>query len=191
MRWFREFEGAGLDGLIAKDPAASYQPGKRVLTKLKHERTADCVVAGYRTHKTDDEAIGSLLLEWDVVDHDFIEQHTVGFEEYAGWALSDPNLTFVDLESIPGCFATPLDRMSLERLPPEGAWLRPLRPALRRRLSRRIYDFVQFEFPWFVNLYPAVREPTRIIYSAHNIESDWWAPRLAGYPFSGWWRRRL
>ncbi|GGK70761.1 ATP-dependent DNA ligase [Ornithinimicrobium pekingense] len=62
MRWFRDFEGAGLDGLIAKDPDASYQPGKRVLTKLKHERTADCVVAGYRTHKTDEEAIGSLLL---------------------------------------------------------------------------------------------------------------------------------
>ena len=62
MRWFEEFEGAGLDGLIAKDPQAPYQPGKRVLTKLKHERTADCVVAGYRTHKTDDEAIGSLLL---------------------------------------------------------------------------------------------------------------------------------
>ncbi|GAA1178972.1 ATP-dependent DNA ligase [Ornithinimicrobium humiphilum] len=62
MRWFRDFEGAGLDGLIAKDPEAPYQPGKRVLTKLKHERTADCVVAGYRTHKTDDHAIGSLLL---------------------------------------------------------------------------------------------------------------------------------
>ncbi len=62
MRWFEEFEGAGLDGLIAKDPEAPYQPGKRVLTKLKHERTADCVVAGYRTHKTDDEAVGSLLL---------------------------------------------------------------------------------------------------------------------------------
>ncbi|AXH97890.1 ATP-dependent DNA ligase [Ornithinimicrobium avium] len=62
MRWFTDFEGAGLDGLIAKDPEAAYQPGKRVQTKLKHERTADCVVAGYRTHKSDDEAIGSLLL---------------------------------------------------------------------------------------------------------------------------------
>lgn len=52
----------------------------------------------------------------------------LGFEEYAGWALTNPSLSFVDLESIPGCFATPLDRMSLDRLPPEGAWLRPLRP---------------------------------------------------------------
>ena len=62
MRWFTEFEGAGLDGVIGKDPEAPYQPGKRVLTKLKHTRTADCVVAGYRTHKSGDRAIGSLLL---------------------------------------------------------------------------------------------------------------------------------
>ena len=62
MRWFEEFEGAGLDGLIAKDPEGVYQAGKRVLTKLKHERTADCVVAGYRLHKSGDDALGSLLL---------------------------------------------------------------------------------------------------------------------------------
>lgn len=62
MRWFTDFEGAGLDGLIAKDPKAPYQPNKRVLTKLKHERTADAVVAGYRLHKSGDDALGSLLL---------------------------------------------------------------------------------------------------------------------------------
>lgn len=62
MRWFEEFEGAGLDGVIGKDPEQTYQPSKRVLTKLKHTRTADCVVAGYRTHKSSHEAIGSLLL---------------------------------------------------------------------------------------------------------------------------------
>ena len=62
MRWFTEFEGAGLDGVSGKDPQAPYQSGKRVLTKLKHTRTADCVVAGYRTHKSSDRAIGSLLL---------------------------------------------------------------------------------------------------------------------------------
>ncbi len=61
-RWFEEFEGAGLDGLIAKRLDLRYQSDKRVMTKIKHERTADCVVAGYRTHKTDDEAIGSVLL---------------------------------------------------------------------------------------------------------------------------------
>jgi ATP-dependent DNA ligase len=61
-RWFDEFEGAGLDGLIAKPLAITYQPDKRVMFKIKHERTADCVVAGYRVHKSGDDAIGSLLL---------------------------------------------------------------------------------------------------------------------------------
>ncbi len=60
--WFEVFEGAGLDGVVAKDPARRYEPDKRVMSKIKHERTADCVLAGYRTHKQDDHAIGSLLL---------------------------------------------------------------------------------------------------------------------------------
>nr|WP_296066220.1 ATP-dependent DNA ligase [uncultured Actinoplanes sp.] len=61
-RWFAEFEGAGLDGLIAKSADLTYQPDKRVMTKIKHKRTADCVVAGYRLHKSGDDRIGSLLL---------------------------------------------------------------------------------------------------------------------------------
>lgn len=61
-RWFEQFEGAGLDGLIAKRPELTYQPDKRVMTKIKHTRTADCVVGGYRVHKGSDDAIGSLLL---------------------------------------------------------------------------------------------------------------------------------
>jgi ATP-dependent DNA ligase len=60
--WFEQFEGAGLDGLIAKRPDLLYQSDKRVMTKIKHTRTADCVVAGYRVHKSGDGAIGSLLL---------------------------------------------------------------------------------------------------------------------------------
>jgi ATP-dependent DNA ligase len=60
--WFDRFEGAGLDGLIAKPPDLTYQPDKRVMTKIKHVRTADCVVAGYRVHKSAANAIGSLLL---------------------------------------------------------------------------------------------------------------------------------
>jgi len=60
-RWFSQFEGAGLDGLVAKPLADVYQPGKRALFKIKHERTADCVVAGYRIHKSG-EVVGSLLL---------------------------------------------------------------------------------------------------------------------------------
>ncbi len=61
-RWFDEFEGAGLDGLIAKRLDLTYQPDKRVMTKIKHERTADCVVGGYRLHASSPDAIGSLLL---------------------------------------------------------------------------------------------------------------------------------
>jgi ATP-dependent DNA ligase len=61
-RWFDEFEGAGLDGLIAKPRTLTYQPDKRVMFKIKHKRTADCVVAGYRVHKAGENAIGSLLL---------------------------------------------------------------------------------------------------------------------------------
>ena len=52
QRWFDEFEGAGLDGVIAKPLTITYQPDKRIMFKIKHERTADCVVAGYRVHKS-------------------------------------------------------------------------------------------------------------------------------------------
>jgi ATP-dependent DNA ligase len=60
-RWFVEFEGAGLDGVVAKRLADPYTPDKRTLLKVKHQRTADCVVAGYRIHK-DGQGVGSLLL---------------------------------------------------------------------------------------------------------------------------------
>jgi ATP-dependent DNA ligase len=60
--WFEQYEGAGLDGVIAKDGDETYQPNKRVMAKVKHTRTADCVVAGYRVHKSGPDAIGSLLL---------------------------------------------------------------------------------------------------------------------------------
>ena len=60
--WFRRFEGAGLDGVVAKFLDGVYQPDRRTMFKVKHERTADCVVAGYRLHKGSSDAIGSLLL---------------------------------------------------------------------------------------------------------------------------------
>ena len=60
--WFSQFEGAGLDGLVAKPLDGPYVEDKRVMFKIKHERTADCVVAGYRTHKSGPDAVGSLLL---------------------------------------------------------------------------------------------------------------------------------
>jgi ATP-dependent DNA ligase len=61
-RWFEQFEGAGLDGVVAKPADGTYEPDKRVMFKIKHVRTADCVVAGYRLHKSGPDAIGSLLL---------------------------------------------------------------------------------------------------------------------------------
>jgi ATP-dependent DNA ligase len=61
-RWLDEFEGAGLDGVIAKPVDGTYEPGKRTMMKIKHVRTADCVVAGFRWHKSGKDAIGSLLL---------------------------------------------------------------------------------------------------------------------------------
>jgi len=61
--WFRRFEGAGLDGVIAKPKASTYQPGKRAMTKIKHARTAECVVAGFRWYKdAHGELVGSFLL---------------------------------------------------------------------------------------------------------------------------------
>jgi ATP-dependent DNA ligase len=61
--WFRRFEGAGLDGVIAKPISGTYEPNKRVMLKVKHERDCDCVVAGFRWHKKGDRTfVGSLLL---------------------------------------------------------------------------------------------------------------------------------
>ena len=64
-QWFSEFEGAGLDGVVAKPLGAAYEQNARTMLKIKHERTADCVVAGYREHKTstpERPLLGSLLL---------------------------------------------------------------------------------------------------------------------------------
>ncbi|MGY1711974.1 ATP-dependent DNA ligase [Geodermatophilus sp. SYSU D00758] len=60
-RWFEQFEGAGLDGVVAKPADLPYGPDQRLMTKVKHTRTADCVVAGFRWHKSG-PVVGSLLL---------------------------------------------------------------------------------------------------------------------------------
>jgi ATP-dependent DNA ligase len=63
--WFGQFEGAGLDGVVAKPLSSAYQPGVRAMFKIKHDRTADVVIAGYRLHKTskpERPLLGSLLL---------------------------------------------------------------------------------------------------------------------------------
>jgi ATP-dependent DNA ligase len=71
--WLVRFEGAGLDGVIAKPTDGTYQPGKRAMLKIKHARTADCVVAGFRWHKSGHDAVGSLLL--GLYDESGVLQH--------------------------------------------------------------------------------------------------------------------
>src|SRR5206468_775318 len=75
--WFTRFEGAGLDGVIAKAEASVYEPNKRVMLKVKHDRECDCVVAGFRWHKRGERtAVGSLLL--GLIDDSCALQHVGG-----------------------------------------------------------------------------------------------------------------
>ncbi|MBC7438164.1 MAG: ATP-dependent DNA ligase [Bdellovibrionales bacterium] len=71
--WLERFEGAGLDGVMAKPEAGPYLPGKRTMFKIKHARTADCVVAGFRWYKDTTDMVGSLLL--GLYDHAGVLQH--------------------------------------------------------------------------------------------------------------------
>jgi ATP-dependent DNA ligase len=81
--WFERFEGAGLDGVVAKPLSAPYQPGKRAMLKIKHARSADCVVAGFRWHKNGPGThIGSLLL--GLYDDDG-KLHHVGITSSFSW----------------------------------------------------------------------------------------------------------
>ena len=81
--WFGRFEGAGLDGVIAKRLDAPYQPGKRAMLKIKHQRTADCIVAGFRWHKNGPGThVGSLLLG---LYDDTGQLHHVGITSSFSW----------------------------------------------------------------------------------------------------------
>jgi ATP-dependent DNA ligase len=73
LDWLTRFEGAGLDGVIAKLARGPYEPGKRAMIKVKHARTADCVVAGFRWHKSGKDVVGSLLL--GLYDDNGVLQH--------------------------------------------------------------------------------------------------------------------
>ncbi len=78
LRWFEVFEGAGLDGVVAKPADGAYEPDRRVMFKIKHVRTADCVVAGYRLHKSGPDAIGSLLLGLHTADGSLASVGVIG-----------------------------------------------------------------------------------------------------------------
>ncbi len=73
LDWLTRFEGAGLDGVVAKLQSGPYLPGKRAMIKIKHARTAECVVAGFRWHKNGRDEVGSLLL--GLFDEQGVLQH--------------------------------------------------------------------------------------------------------------------
>lgn len=151
VEWLRDFEGAGLDGVMAKPDAAPYQPGKRAMLKIKHVRSADCVVAGYRLYKDREDAIGSLLL--GLHDDDGQLQH-VGIT--SAFTLAVRLQLFIDLQPLrklragghPWIARTPADVSPTQRVP--GARSRwsgakdlswePLRP---ERVCEVRYDHLQ------------------------------------------------
>jgi ATP-dependent DNA ligase len=115
-RWFEVFEGAGLDGLIAKPDDLTYQPNKRVMTKIKHVRTADCVVAGYRIHKTSRDAIGSLLLGlYDDPDTSVIPDE---WREWQAGAVGDDEGPLLVSVGVVGAFPMARRRELFEELQP-------------------------------------------------------------------------
>ena len=88
--WFRRFEGAGFDGVMAKPVSGAYEPDKRVMLKVKHERECDCVVAGFRWHKSGEGMVGSLLL--GLFDSNGVLQHVgvcASFTQEARRELAD------------------------------------------------------------------------------------------------------
>lgn len=101
--WFDRFEGAGLDGVMAKPDTLAYQPGKRAMLKIKHQRTADCVVAGFRWYKGGkDTLVGSLLL--GLYDNDGVLHHVgvcAGFKQTVRAELAEQLKPLRDRENHP------------------------------------------------------------------------------------------
>jgi len=108
VEWLAQFEGAGLDGVMAKPAHGKYEAGKRAMIKVKHARTADCVVAGFRWHKSGEGTVGSLLLG---LYDDKGSLHHVGVT--SAFTMSIRKQLAVELE--------PLRKNALERHP-WGAW---------------------------------------------------------------------
>ncbi len=139
-RWFQIFEGAGLDGLICKDLSLPYQPGKRQMKKVKHARTCDAVVAGFRWHKSG-PVVGSLLL--GLYNADGQLQHvgvTSSFTAARRVELLDELATYRmdSIEGHPWAFWAGQDAATTDRMPgaqsrwnsgKDLSWL-PLRPEM-------------------------------------------------------------
>jgi len=153
--WFARFEGAGLDGVVAKDAAAVYQPGKRRMLKIKHARTADCVVAGFRWHKNGPGThVGSLIL--GLYDHEDVLHHvgvtsSFGWEQRAELARELAGLRDGALEGHPWgewASASPEAEASGQRMPGAGSrWNRgrdlSWQPLRVERVVEVAYDHLQ------------------------------------------------
>jgi ATP-dependent DNA ligase len=173
--WFGQFEGAGLDGVVAKPPELPYRPGERVMVKVKHERTADCVVAGLRLHKSG-PVVGSLLL--GLYDDDGRLQH-VGV--CASFPMAGRQALMTELEPLrmPTAEGHPWERwtsdeaQAADRLPggpsrwtgkKDLSWL-PLRP---ERVVEVAYDHMQgdrFRHTAQFRRWRADREPEECTYT--------------------------
>lgn len=107
-----------------------------------------------------------------------------------GFAQLNERLTLRQRHSLWLDLASVADRLKALPITELPLWLAPLRGWLRRAVARAGYDVVQFDFPWFLSLYGAAGS-ARVVYSAHNVESTWWASRLAAYPFAETFTQRL
>jgi ATP-dependent DNA ligase len=118
LRWFDELEGAGLDGVVAKPLDGPYLPDQRVMFKIKHVRTADCVVAGYRLHKSGPDAIGSLLLGLYAGDGSLASVGVVG-----AFPMSRRRELFTELQPLVTTFDRhPWNWAELVQGPPDPRW---------------------------------------------------------------------
>ena len=95
LSWFEQFEGAGLDGIVAKPLDGVYEQDKRVMYKIKHVRTADCVVAGYRLHKSGPDRIGSLLLGLHTAEGSLASVGVIG-----AFPMAERQALFTELQSL-------------------------------------------------------------------------------------------
>ena len=186
--WFDLFEGAGLDGLIAKKLDLSYQPDKRVMTKIKHERTADCVVAGYRVHKSGPDAIGSLLLGlYDERGRAGLGRRRRSFPDGVRREL------FAELQPLVTTFEAPVELGGHEQGDPRknetSRWnagkdlsFVPLRP---ERVVEVRYDYMEASVP--------AHRPVRAVAPDREPESCTWrsSRRPVGLPPRGCARRLL
>jgi ATP-dependent DNA ligase len=173
-RWFDEFEGAGLDGVVAKPLTGTYQPDKRVMFKIKHVRTADCVVAGYRVHKSGDDAIGSLLLGLFSDDGTLASVGVIG-----AFPMATRQALFIELQSL----VTTFDQhpwnwaahMTGERTPQRNAGSRwnggkdlsfvPLRPELVVEVRYDHMEGRRFRHTAQFNRWRPDREPASCTYA--------------------------